>query len=147
MTGRFQYCPHFKPKKCSRYLHSDSGHSHAVHRAWPRAELARFKRLSASSFQFGIASQIFKARHLSDRIYVNWHHRPNHHGRQRSHTVWITVPYHPSLIAVGVPKAISQLSSKWFGHLPFQDGNCQVRVSWALQQRGLGHFLRQEFQA
>ena len=139
--GSLSFRLYFKPTSQHIPLSQDSGHSPAVHRSWPKAEIGRIARRSSSEVAFNKAKN-----QLCDRWQSNFmdstvvtHLRTISFSdtrcckpatRDGCRHVWLVLPYNPCWCHSELFNIITSLESKWQS-----DVACVFRSMWRLRIR------------
>ena len=119
-SGKFSWCPHFKPTGQRVHLNGTSAHQPTTHASWPIAEVRRIHERSSCVRSFELARShlvcTFKNAFMDPEIVskaVNWKPPPPIRNLEdKPKILWIPVPYHP-LCCARLGKALSSVCNKW----------------------------------
>ena len=153
--------PHMKPRHDLRYLAADSSHHPHTHSSWPAAYIQRLRQMSQNSREFDLAHNQFLRCLASDyavqpapkATYHSIRPRNSNKSNQATETrgvhrpLWVTVPYHPALLKVALPKRLSELGERWSCELEHVFKTSSVtRIAWSRSGPSVSEIIRTDHQ-
>ena len=141
--GRITYSVHVNQTAQGRVLSHTSAHPFHVHRAWPQAQIERFRSLSCSNSSFCQASQQLEAKlsrespgHPSFPFSLSLRSAEPAQPQPRGGTAWLVLPYHPIWGRAGIGRVLRRLC--------VHDSR-RLRVAWKLSEPSLATLVRRSF--